>query len=147
MNPCDYIDFATKLSSSAGGAAEYRSAASRAYYGAFNLAMQFLNDMPHYFPRSQQGKSKHDWVQRMLKNSKVPEAMALGKLLQDAQDDRTDADYELAKRHPEVKTFAEKASGRGELIRAKFTDCRAPALYAKINAGITAHRKLIREIS
>jgi hypothetical protein len=79
MTGDDFIHLAGKLATSADEAA-LRSAVSRAYYGAFHLAQQFLEDIERPIPRNAQA---HVQAARTLQNSAHRDAYRAGSLLGD----------------------------------------------------------------
>lgn len=53
MNPDDFVSLAGKLAANANAdEATYRTAVSRAYYGAFHLAAAFLAELGFVAPRT-----------------------------------------------------------------------------------------------
>lgn len=68
------------------GRAGARSAVSRAYYGAFHIAMRLLDELDRAPPRS--GKA-HNLVPQMLESAGHPDGRAAGTLLSDLHSDRS----------------------------------------------------------
>jgi uncharacterized protein (UPF0332 family) len=65
MNPDDFISLAGKLAANANAdEATYRTAVSRAYYGAFHLAATFLAELGFAAPRM---ANVHVFVQHHLR--------------------------------------------------------------------------------
>jgi hypothetical protein len=78
----DYIAVAERLLLSKNAKeADYRSAVSRAYYGAFHLASDFLSSLGFAVPR---GAAAHGWIPQALLSAAHPEATDAGRLLRDA---------------------------------------------------------------
>lgn len=92
MTGLDFINLAIKLSNSR-VEAELRTAVSRAYYGAFHVAKELLEQCGIGLPR---GVSPHDKVCFCLSNSADEDARRAGDKLNNLRRIRNDADYELA---------------------------------------------------
>ncbi len=94
MNPGEFIEFAETLAvARQPTAASCRSSVSRAYYGSFLAVRNWLESDLQI--RSLAGGSEHAYVQRLLLQSGVSEASELGRLLQNLQESRKEADYEM----------------------------------------------------
>ena len=85
------------------GAAAYRSAISRAYYGAFNVAKDLITLLGHDPP---QGQNTHKWTSLALSNCDHPDGKTAGSFLGDLHTSRLDADYKLTKIHVEKQASA-----------------------------------------
>jgi uncharacterized protein (UPF0332 family) len=99
MKPREFVTFASKLFVlQPDSAACCRSAISRAYYGVYHSAREFLDGLG---VRTRSGISEHLYLQRLLKESQVGEAIELGQLLDNLHQSRKEADYELTNDRPE----------------------------------------------
>jgi len=90
MDPREFIAFAGQITEQGRPAA--RSAVSRAYYGAFHLAIEVLHEF-------ESGPSAagvaHNFVSNILQNIGVETARVAGSLLANLRGDRVKADYRL----------------------------------------------------
>jgi uncharacterized protein (UPF0332 family) len=87
----DYIAVAAKLAAGRNsGEASYRSAVSRAYYGAFHLAATFLSNLGFSVPKD---ANAHGWIPQALIGSGHEEVEDAGHLLRDLHAERIIADY------------------------------------------------------
>lgn len=91
MNPRDFHHLASQLVNDTSPAA-LRSAISRAYYAAYNVAVEFLADLGF---RVSKGPAGHGEVQHRLSNSEDTEVMQVGSQLTDLHSRRIQADYRL----------------------------------------------------
>ena len=141
MNPSEFIDFAGRLSASDGGSApQYRSAISRAYYGAFHIATQFLEGIGHPCKMA----NEHKWPVEALGNSGVAEAIEISGLLHNLRVGRRDADYNLDNTEPESPSNAKLGVERASEIRSKIAACAASRpLRERITKGIADHKRRI----
>src|SRR5216683_5344874 len=90
MNPRDFTRLASDLATK-GGSAECRSAISRAYYGVYNVATQFLELMGIQRPK----QTYHLTLQYRLRASGDVEIEQLGDDLGDLCQRRNHADYKM----------------------------------------------------
>jgi uncharacterized protein (UPF0332 family) len=112
----DFIDFASKLAvSQPTTPAGCRSAVSRAYYGAFHMALEWLEESHfHKF-----GDNEHLQVQRHFQNCNVTEGIEIGTLLKNLHESRKDADYRLDKLQAETDANAKACVLRADAIRTR----------------------------
>lgn len=75
-------------------------------------------------------------------NSNVPEAYAIGKLLENLHDRRKSADYDLDDPDFDTPQIAELCIERATDIIAKLSYCASGTLSAQIRAGITQYRRM-----
>ncbi|HEX7375462.1 MAG TPA: hypothetical protein VF278_00040 [Pirellulales bacterium] len=95
MDPRDFISLALRFSASK-NEAELRSAVSRAYYGAFHVAKQFLVDVGLRWPRKESYAAEiHMKVRHCLSQSRNADALLASDLLWSLRDLRNQADYDL----------------------------------------------------
>jgi uncharacterized protein (UPF0332 family) len=97
----EFIALAGRLTAATkAGPAEYRSAISRAYYGAYHAAVEFLKASGTVPPRD------HGEVQRLLARSGGANALAASHFLSDLQSRRVRADYQLDYAAAETAAYA-----------------------------------------
>ncbi len=131
MNGNDFIQLAGRLATSA-EPASLRSAVSRAYYGAFHLAGEFLADIGHPVARN---ANAHVLVARMLQSSGQPDAVRAGSLLGDLHSDRIKADYRLDDHRVETSAFARLKVESAHAIRSALDQCRQEPARSQIQAS------------
>ena len=119
MNPRDFHSLALRLANGT-TPAEYRSAISRAYYAAYNVAVQFLEAMAIYKPK--QG-DLHRTLQNRLVASNDPEIRQVGDDLSDFHARRCKADYDMAHKGSESQQNALAAMKEASAIIAKLDSC------------------------
>lgn len=142
MNGSDFIDFAGQLSVAEPSLpAPTRSAVSRAYYGAFHLAKDFLIEIDNSF-RARTGENEHQFIQRHYQHCGVEPVATLGQLLSNLHESRKVADYRLDKDSAESKENARFCVKRADNIRTEISNIRNDtALQDKVVHGIQAYRK------
>src|SRR5438552_6773642 len=91
MNPREFQKLAVRLSATA-GSAERRTAISRSYYAAFNVAASHLRAMK--FPIAK-GAAAHGEVRHCLANSGNIDVIQTANSLREMHAHRIRADYEL----------------------------------------------------
>src|SRR5689334_15946755 len=104
MNGTDFIQFAGRLAARPHEpAVVYRTAASRAYYGAFHLAQDLLVQLGFVPSRLD---NAHVFVQHLLIGSGHVGAASAGRLLENLHGSRLKADYDLAFEPADEHRFA-----------------------------------------
>jgi uncharacterized protein (UPF0332 family) len=93
MNPVDFLDLAVELVGS-GSEAAFRTAVSRAYYGAFHTAVVLIREMGVYLPA---GPESHQKVGYCLMECGEAPGWQAGDSLQFLRKHRNQADYDLDK--------------------------------------------------
>src|SRR5271165_6533938 len=91
MNPTDFLDLARRLVTS-GTEAAFRTAVSRAYYGAFHSAVLLIREMGVSLPV---GPESHQKVRFCLMESAERPGLQAGDSLQILRKHRNQADYDL----------------------------------------------------
>ncbi len=139
MAPEAFVHFASQLTvRPTAGPAAFRSAVSRAYYGAYHRARQLLEALGI---RCTTGKSnEHMYLQRLLQGSSVAEAVEVGRLLGNLLENRRDADYELAEASAETIGLAKACSERAHDLLVLIAQCEQPTLAAAIKQGVLAYK-------
>jgi uncharacterized protein (UPF0332 family) len=112
MDPAEYISFAGRVAGI--GAAGARSAVSRAYYGAFHLAIAVLET---FQCAPAQNAGSHQLVSEFLGCSDHPDARKAVRMLRDLHRDRIRADYRLHDSRFESFEFARTAVESAEDAR------------------------------
>jgi uncharacterized protein (UPF0332 family) len=93
MNPTDFLDLAARLVPS-GTEAAFRTAVSRAYYGAFHTAVLLIKELGVALPV---GPESHQKVRYCLMESGEAMGLQAGISLQILRQHRNQADYDLDK--------------------------------------------------
>lgn len=133
----DYIALAAKLAAKrSADEAGYRSAVSRAYYGAFHLSGAFLADLGLSVPK---GASAHGWIPQTLIASGCQEAIDAGHFLQDLHSDRIVADYRWERRATGNQLDAKASVETAREIRSLLNACSAQPLKNVVTIGIEAY--------
>jgi uncharacterized protein (UPF0332 family) len=134
MLAIEFLRYADHLArDSALGAAEYRSAVSRAYYAAHHSARAFLRAVGIKAPDS------HGAVWNALLSSQDAEIVRAGSDLAGLHADRRKADYDLGNPSHETQNAAGLAVLKATDILAKLTTCLAdPARRADVEKSLKA---------
>jgi uncharacterized protein (UPF0332 family) len=141
MNGGEFIEFAGKLSAVPNSVpAQYRSASSRAYYGCFHLARQFLIELQFLCRR---GTNEHQFVQHHFKHCKDPIAKQIGDSLSDLHEYRKQADYELDDLDAQTQNYAQTCILMAHEIRSQLDRCREPNLLPAIRQEMINYRALL----
>jgi len=126
MKPVEFIRFAEKLAlQPAAVPAVLRSAASRAYYGAFHLTHDFLDSLGF------QPAAKHN-LHTWLIDSSYPSAQKLARCLADLQTERVRADYELNRLSAESPNAARRAVEMARDFESHFAECQSEEVREQI---------------
>lgn len=141
MNPNDFFAFASKLFLSfPPSAACHRSVISRAYYGAYHSARQLLDNLGI---RSKSGISEHLYLQRLLKESQLDEAIDIGQSLDNLHQSRKEADYDLESGKPERRSQVQACLERAVDIISRVTAFSTDeALQVRLREGIEDYKKV-----
>ena len=132
MNGDDFIQLAGKLATHSEPAA-LRSAVSRAYYGAFHLAGEFLAEIDRPVPRN---ANAHVLLARTLQSLGHPDARGAGSLSGDLHSDRIKADYRLDDLRVETTAFARVSVETAHEIRSALDQCRPEPARSQIQASL-----------
>ena len=118
MKAEDFIDFAGRVAalSEAGS----RSAVSRAYYGAFHLAIELLRELGCKLA----ARESHGFVSILFENAGVEDARNAGRLLAALRSDRVAADYSLDDKQVGTSKFAMQSVESAHEIRIRLTAVR-----------------------
>jgi uncharacterized protein (UPF0332 family) len=137
MTGDDFITLAGWIVASGADAARCRSAISRAYYGAFHLALDFIEDIGCTVHRN---ASAHIQVQRLLKSSGHHAVEEAGSLLEDLHSDRNNADYRFKNTAVEDQTFAKLRVEMAMKIRSALKECEKEPIRTAIKTGLQSKR-------
>ena len=132
MTGDNFIILAGKLATSADDAS-LCSAVSRAYYGAFHLALRFLDDIGWPVPKNAKA---HVYAARQLQRSGQTDAYRAGSLLGDLHTDRIKADYRLDNPRIGTPAFARLCVERATEIQAALLRCRIEPARSEIQARL-----------
>jgi hypothetical protein len=132
MQPLDFCNLAGRLIANEKNPEGFRSAISRAYYGAFLHAVAFLERMPVYLV----GDNKHLELVRVLSDTGDDAVNEAGAALGDLRDERNFADYKLNRAHVEAEAVARRCLDVALDVIAKLNGCRVSATRF---AAVTAH--------
>lgn len=138
MNAEEFVTYASGIAARPNaGAAAYRTAVSRAYYGVFNVAKDLITQLGHDPP---QGQNTHKWTSLALSNCGHPSAITAGGFLGDLHKSRLDADYKLTKLHIENQQAAIDCVELATEILRLLALCDASDARREMKAGIEDYR-------
>ena len=141
MDPDDFISLAGKLAATANSdEAVYRTAVSRAYYGAFHLAASLLGELGFSAPRT---ANAHVFVQHHLNGSGQSSACIAASLLSDLHAARNRADYQLDRDTAGTHAVALLCVETAHEIRTALLECSQPPMREQVRKGIAAYVKRI----
>ncbi|HEX7380424.1 MAG TPA: hypothetical protein VF278_25140 [Pirellulales bacterium] len=130
MTGDDYIDLATQLLAG-GSEPHFRTAVSRAYYGAFHIGREFVRSCGILMPASPEA---HKHVRWCLANAGSRELDDAAVQLESLRSARNKADYDLSNRGfaklPNVTIHVRRAASMAAAIRAAKAADVAPAMRA-----------------
>ena len=132
MTGADFITLAEKLAAS-GDEVSLRSAVSRAYYGAFHLAREFLESIQRPVPRN---ANAHGQIARQLQHSQHPDACRAGSLLADLHSDRIRADYRLDYPQAGTELFAKRCLKTAREIQTAISACQDEPARSEIRGKL-----------
>lgn len=142
MDGKDFIALAGKLAAAAAAdEATYRTAVSRAYYGAFHVARSFLVELGFEPMRN---ANVHAYVRRHLSGSGNADAVLASELLDDLQSARNRADYRLDDPQVGTRDHAMLIVERAHLVVTAVESCRADESRESIRQAITEYQRRIR---
>lgn len=134
----DFIELAGKLCVLRGAdEAGFRTAASRAYYGAFHLANEFLDDLNCPVPANE---NAHGHLRLQLMNAGQPDAVSAGSILRELHRIRIRADYSLADDKFRESSLARLVVERAHEFRRLIDLCRSEPARSQIQTGIADYQ-------
>lgn len=135
MDARDFLGYARELAG-AYGPARRRTAISRAYYGAYHVAVELLLAVGVVIER---GHGGHEAVRLRLRQSGLDPVIQAGAALQRLHDLRVKADYWLRDPHPEAPATVRQALAFGTLVVENLDRIAAdPTLRARMTAALRA---------
>lgn len=137
MTGTEFIALASKLTANpALGDAEarFRSAASRAYYGAFHLARLFLLELGSHVVKNATG---HTEAYRLLWSSRQPDAQTAARLLTTLRSERNRADYNLDDPRFREQRTAIQAVEMAHEVRKLLDRCRQEPALSEIRSRLS----------
>ena len=139
MTGNEFLQFAQKLFETGdSGEALSRTVISRAYYGVYHLAVDYLRIIG--FPSSGHGKPP-EW----LRASGVHSARKAGELLAELATARNNADYDLAQSRVIArvrdKNFVNDLLEQASEVKSLLLACGAEPTRSDVKAGIDAYRQ------
>lgn len=141
MEPAEFISVALRLATSH-READRRTAISRAYYGAFHVALRFVQNCGVYFaPKETYGAEIHRKVRYCLRESGNASAVDAGGSLLTLRNQRNAADYDL-----DSAIFGNSANVlRTVLLAPEIVDalqrCRLEPAFSETRAKIRAYAR------
>lgn len=137
MDAADFMNLAGKLAAAANaGEATYRTAVSRAYYGAFHLALTFLAELGFTAPRT---ANVHVFVQHHLNGSGQPTACRAASLLSDLHAARNRADYQLGNPTAAAQSIAKLCVATAYEVQSELLACRQSPIREQVQAGVASY--------
>jgi uncharacterized protein (UPF0332 family) len=122
MDASGFITLAGKLAAApAAEEASYRTAVSRAYYGAFHVARQFLVELG-FKPLA--SANVHAFVRHYLAASNHPDACLAASQMADLQTARNRADYDLDNVDVGTRNYAMLIVERAHRVVSALDKCR-----------------------
>ena len=143
MRPRDFLDVAWDLSAGS-REGDWRSAVSRAYYAAFHIGRQLLQQCGFEVPDADQA---HAFVWLRLSNAGHPEVQQAGARLRHLRYARNWADYDLDRPFNQVTAIdqVQIAADIFEVLESAGTE---PAFRAQITEAIkTYERDVLRKVT
>jgi uncharacterized protein (UPF0332 family) len=120
MNPRAFLDLAKRLFANEKNPEGLRSTVSRAYYAAFNVAVEFLSGVGCGVPADAAG---HEKACHFLNNCGDPSLKSLSGHLFDLRRQRNHADYHLDKPHVETESVVQNWLSVADDVIKKLDDC------------------------
>jgi hypothetical protein len=141
MNPKEFQSLASRLVTSS-DPAEIRTAISRAYYAAYNFAVEVVEELGFRILKSPSG---HGEIQNRLNNSGDPELSRVSKQLADLQSKRIQADYRLNDRGVENQKTASALVIQVDRMIQILETCRIEPKRQSVVSGIRKYEHAIRK--
>jgi uncharacterized protein (UPF0332 family) len=138
MTGNDLIMLAGKLTANPGlgdAEARFRSAVSRAYYGAYHIAREFVESLGGTVPKNATG---HFELSRLLWDSGQEDAHDAASRLDDLRRERNRADYDLDSTGFRDRVNAVKLVELADEVRTAIEHCRYEPALSKIRAALSS---------
>jgi hypothetical protein len=136
MDPRDFLHVADELATGA-TQAEWRSAVSRAYYGAFHVARLLFRQCSFVVPQGDQARA-YLWLR--LANAGHPDVQQAGADLNYLRRIRNWADYDLDRPFPQALALAQVPAAVA-LIRLLDQLSTTPTVLAGVTAAIRTYER------
>lgn len=114
--------------------ARYRSAVSRAYYGAFHLSVSMLEDVAEFHVL--ENHTGHDQVCRVLRGTGVSAAVAVANALNELRSIRNRADYKLKHAGFQSRPRAQEWVEEAWRVRSWLENCRDEPARSEIQQAL-----------
>jgi uncharacterized protein (UPF0332 family) len=142
MDGQDFIALAGRLAvAPIGDEAKYRTAVSRAYYGAFHVARSFLAELG-FAPLG--NANVHGFVRHYLNGSHQPDACLAASHLSRLQAARNEADYDLDDPDFGSQAVAMASVELAHRVVSALESCRTPDDRESIRQAIAEYQKKTR---
>lgn len=122
--------------------AAFRTAASRAYYGAFHIAERFLDDLGFPVPRNE---NAHGFLRLQLMGSGHTMATSAGAILGELYRARVKADYDLTDVRFRNAEFARLIVERAHELKSLLDQCRLEPERSGIHQGIIRYQEKLND--
>lgn len=133
-----FIQLSGKLVVLAGGdEASFRTAVSRAYYGAFHLARAYLDELGFPVPKN---LNAHGYLQQQFLNSGHSEAKTAGQVLRTLHRNRIVADYRAEDERLTTPDFARRNVELAHEFQSLLNACDEETQRTEIRTGIANYR-------
>jgi uncharacterized protein (UPF0332 family) len=143
MDPHDFLDVADELSRGA-READWRSAVSRAYYAAFQVARALLVEQGFQVPQDDRA---HAYLWMGLANSGHPDIQHAGNRLTYLRGRRNWADYDLGRPVDEILA-AQEVLNAADIIQTLEALRTVPAALARVTTAIRDYeRNVLRQVT
>lgn len=141
MHSNEFTALAGKLAAQTSiGAAGYRTAISRAYYGSFHAARRFLVECFTWYCH---GDNEHQWVQRHFQNCRSTEAREIGYGLVHLHTLRKSADYDLDDADVELQSQAMASVARATDINQSLAALANDPMLEQIHEEMQDYRQRV----
>jgi len=141
MNPRDFLDLAYDLVAEP-REASWRSGASRAYYAAFHVALEFLRQCGFHLPNNDRA---HAGVIYRLSNSGPAQINQIGQDIGRLRSKRITADYHLGHSFDQQTAF-DHVQIADKVIETLDDALTMPALLAQITATIQVYERDVLQL-
>jgi uncharacterized protein (UPF0332 family) len=144
MQPQSFLDLAERLIASEKNPAGFRSAISRAYYGAFLQAEDFLRRMNVFLAKDK----KHQEIVQILADTGDADVNEASSMLGDLRDERNRADYKMDDKDAEIEAHAQQCVDNAKDLVAKLNGCRiAGSRFQAVALKIQTEVKRLRGLA
>jgi uncharacterized protein (UPF0332 family) len=140
MNGRDFLP-ASRRQAAGGDEADWRSAASRAYYAAFHAARDLLDDLRFITPRADRA---HEYLYRRLNNCWLAPVIAAAKSLHDLRQTRNWADYDVRRTFP-ATTGADAVAIANHILKS--FDALTPADRTQITDAMKQYEQQVGDVT